>query len=85
MTKEQLLKGISDLNCNAFIGVCYPVMKESPLAWYINRVSEEHMLDINDPILDLSLENRKAYKNEIDTLKKYKSLGVTDIVLMRGW
>lgn len=84
MTKEQLLKGISDLNCNAFIGVCYPVMKESPLAFYIDG-AEEHMVDINDPILDLSLENRKAYKNEIDTLKKYKSLGVTDIVLMKGW
>lgn len=76
-----LQQEIDKLNCNAFIGVCYPVDKHSELAWHIED-DEERLCPINELIDDLKeLED----SDDLVTLRSLAKRGITEVVLIRGW
>ena len=82
MNAKALQEAVSDLNCNAFIGVCYPVEFESVLAWHVQDDTEEKMVPVDEIIDDI---RGRVSAETLAIFTSYEKLGVTDIVLIRGW
>ena len=74
-----LQEQVDKLLCNAFIGVTYAVDKGSQLSWYVLD-DEERMVSIDEIINDLLPESE-----ELNIFKSYKSKGITEVILIRGW
>lgn len=82
MNAKELQEAVSNLGCNAFIGVAHPVEFESVLAWHVQDDTEEKMIPVDEVIAEI---RGRVSAEALAIFTSYEKLGVTDIVLIRGW
>ena len=72
---KTLQEQVDELLCNAFIGVCYPVLRTSSLAWYV-ETDEELLVSIDELIGD---------GGDLDNIRSLEAKGITEVLIIRGW
>lgn len=79
-----VVDAVENLGVNAFIGGVVAAPRNSGLAWRVSE-DEEHMITIEDAISDVEEDDFETDESILEELQEMEAVGVTDIVVIRGW